>query len=77
MRKRAKRQRLAVAILLQLAVWGSFGQVEALTTSQIDYNGKNMGFDQNDGQFGWTAGAPFPGLTMLRIKNPSISQRCV
>ncbi|MBE6075330.1 MAG: hypothetical protein E7202_12600 [Selenomonas ruminantium] len=42
MRKRAKRQKLAVAILLQLAVWGSFGQVEALTTSWIDDDGKPM-----------------------------------
>lgn len=42
MRKRAKRQRLAVAILLQLAVWDNFCQVEALTTSQIDDNGKPM-----------------------------------
>ncbi len=42
MRKSSKKQRLAAAILLQLAISSSFGQADAMTTSRIDYNGKPM-----------------------------------
>ena len=40
--KTIKKQRLAATILLQLAIGGSFGQADAMTTSRIDYNGKPM-----------------------------------
>lgn len=42
LRKPSKKQKLVAAILLHLIIGGSFGQADAMTSSQIDHNGKPM-----------------------------------